>query len=63
MDNHETSTVQTHGRTEQNGRKYAQHHIQEQKDQHLEQGEDKSHRYNNINNNNNNKTLFSGHNP
>ena len=42
----QTSTEQTCGRTDQNGKKYAQHHIQGQKDQHLGQGEDKSHRYN-----------------
>ena len=29
-----------------NGKKYAQHHIQGWKDQHLGQGEDRSHRYN-----------------
>ena len=33
-------------KVDKNGKKYAQHHIQGQKDQHLGQGEDKSHRYN-----------------
>ena len=46
MDTDQTSTEQTCGRTDKNGKKYAQHHIQRQKDQHLGQGEDKSHRYN-----------------
>ena len=46
MDTDQTSTEQTCGRTDKNGKKYAQHHIQRQKDQHLCQGEDKSHRYN-----------------
>ena len=46
MDPDQTSTEQTCGRTDKNGKKYAQHHIQRQKDQHLGQGEDKSHRYN-----------------
>ena len=46
LDTDQTSTEQTCGRTDQNGKKYAQHHIQGQKDQHLGQGEDKSHRYN-----------------
>ena len=46
MDTDQTSTEQTCGRTDKNGKKYAQHHIQRQKDQHLGQGEVKSHRYN-----------------
>ena len=46
MDTDQTSTEQTCGRTDQNGKKYAQHHIQGQKDQRLGQGEDKGHRYN-----------------
>ena len=46
MDTDQTSTEQTCGRTDQNGKKYAQHHIQRKKDQHLGQGEDKRHRYN-----------------
>ena len=46
LDTAQTSTGQTCGRTDQNGKKYAQHHIQRQNDQHLGQGEDKSHRYN-----------------
>ena len=46
MDTDQTSTEQTCGRTDQNGKKYAQHLLQGQKDQHLGQGEDKSHRYN-----------------
>ena len=46
LDTDQTSTEQTCGRTDQNGTKYAQHHIQRYKDQHLGQGEDKTHRYN-----------------
>ena len=46
MDTDQTSTEQTCRRTDQNGKKYAQHHIQGYKDQHLSQGEDKGHRYN-----------------
>ena len=34
------------GRTDQNGKKYAKYHTKGQKDQHLGQGEDKSHRHN-----------------
>ena len=46
LDTDQISTEQTCGRTDQNGKKYAQHHISRSKDQHLGQGEDKSHRYN-----------------
>ena len=46
LDTDQTSTEQTCGRTDQHGKKYAQHHIQRKKDQRLGQGEDKSHRYN-----------------
>ena len=46
LDTDQTSTEQTCCHTDQNGKKYAQHHMQRQKDQHLGQGEDKSHRYN-----------------
>ena len=35
LDTDQTSTEQTCGRTDQNGKKYAQHHIQRKKDQHL----------------------------
>ena len=41
-ESNKTSTEQTCGHTDQNGKKYAQHHIQGQKDQHLGQGENKS---------------------
>ena len=41
---HRTSI--TNSLPDQKGRKYAQHHIKGQKDQHLGQGEDKSHRHN-----------------
>ena len=41
METHQLSTEQLCGRTIQNGKKYAQHHIQGQKVQHLGQGEDK----------------------
>ena len=37
LDTDQTSTEQTCDRTDQNGKKYAQHHIQRQKDQHLGQ--------------------------
>ena len=40
----QTSTEQTCGRTDQNGKKYAQHHIQSQNDQHL--GKEKASRHN-----------------
>ena len=46
MDSNQTNREQTFGHTDQNGKKYAQNHIQRQNDQHLGQGEDKSHRYN-----------------
>ena len=40
LDTDQTSKQQTCVRTDQNGKKYAQHHIQGQKDQHLGQEED-----------------------
>ena len=46
LDTDQTSTEQTCGRTDQNGKKYAQHHIHREKDQHMCQGKDKTHRYN-----------------
>ena len=46
LDTDQTRTEQTCGRADQNGKKYAQHHIQGKKDQHLGQGEDKSRRRN-----------------
>ena len=46
LDIDQTSTEQTCGSTYQSGKKYAQHHIQRKKDQHLGPGEDISHRYN-----------------
>ena len=46
IDTRQTSTEQNGGSTDQNGKKYAQHHIEGQKDQHLGQAEDKSHIYN-----------------
>ena len=49
LDTDQTSTEQTCGRTDQNGKKYSQHHIQGQKDQHVGQGENKSHRHNQSN--------------
>ena len=43
LDTDQTRTEQTCGRSDQNGKKYVQHHIQQgQKDQHLGQGEAKS---------------------
>ena len=41
LDTHRTSTEQTCGRTDQNGKKYAQHHIQGQNDKHVRQADDK----------------------
>ena len=46
LDTDQTSTEKTCGRTDKNGKKYAQHHIQGYKDQHLGQEADKSNRYN-----------------
>ena len=40
MDTNQTSTEQNYGCTDYNGKKYAQHHIQRQKEQHLDQAED-----------------------
>ena len=42
----ETCTEQTCGRRDQHGNKYAKHHTQIYKDQHLGQGQDKIHRCN-----------------
>ena len=46
LDTDQTSTEQTCGRTDQNGKNYAQHHRHRYKDQHLGQGDVQSHRYN-----------------
>ena len=46
MGTQQKSTVQTCSRSDQNGKTYAQHHIQRQKEQPLGQAEDKSHRHN-----------------
>ena len=46
LDTDKASTEQICDRTDQNGKKYAQHQTQGQKDQHPGQGEDKRHRHN-----------------
>ena len=46
LDTDQTSTEQKCGRTDQNGKKYVQHHMQRWKDQHLGLGEKESLLYN-----------------
>ena len=45
LDTHQTSTEQTCGHTDQNGKTYAQHHIQGQEEKLLGQEEDESNIY------------------